>query len=107
MPNYEYVCEKCNHQFELIQKFSDPPVIECPLCQGQVRKLISSPGIMFKGSGWYVTDYSDKFKGKDGEGKAKSEGKEAKAVENKDVTKTPGTEPPPSSATSSTPKKSN
>ncbi|MBI1819009.1 MAG: zinc ribbon domain-containing protein [Nitrospirae bacterium] len=64
MPIYEYACETCKHQFELIQKFSDTPVTECPLCKGPVRKLISSPGIMFKGSGWYVTDYSDKFKNK-------------------------------------------
>ena len=60
MPLYEYQCEACNHRFERIQKFSDPPVETCPTCGGAVRKLISSPAIQFKGSGWYITDYAKK-----------------------------------------------
>jgi putative FmdB family regulatory protein len=61
MPLYEYECEACNNRFERIQKFSDPPVETCPKCgQGPVRKLISSPAIQFKGSGWYITDYAKK-----------------------------------------------
>jgi putative FmdB family regulatory protein len=58
MPLYEYECNACDHRFERIQKFSDPPVDVCPSCNGAVRKLISSPAIQFKGSGWYVTDYA-------------------------------------------------
>ena len=58
MPLYEYQCEACNHRFERIQKFSDPPIETCPTCGGAVRKLISSPAIQFKGSGWYITDYA-------------------------------------------------
>lgn len=57
MPLYEYQCESCSHRFERIQKFSDPPVDTCPQCGGSVRKLISSPAIQFKGSGFYITDY--------------------------------------------------
>jgi len=57
MPLYEYECESCGTRFELIRKFSDPPVEACPTCQGPVRKLVSSPAFQFKGSGWYVTDY--------------------------------------------------
>ena len=60
MPLYEYQCEKCEQRFERIQKFSDPPVETCPSCGGKVRKLLSSPAIQFKGSGWYVTDYAKK-----------------------------------------------
>ena len=60
MPLYEYQCEDCNHRFEVIQKFSDPPVEKCPKCGGPVRKLISSPAIQFKGSGFYITDYPKK-----------------------------------------------
>ena len=60
MPLYEYQCDACGHRFELIQKFSDSPVEKCPLCGGAVRKLISSPAIQFKGSGWYITDYARK-----------------------------------------------
>jgi len=58
MPLYEYQCEACGHRFEVIQKFSDAPVETCQRCGGGVRKLLSSPAIQFKGSGWYVTDYA-------------------------------------------------
>jgi putative FmdB family regulatory protein len=60
MPLYEYQCDDCGNRFERIQKFSDPPVDKCPTCGGVVRKLISSPAIQFKGSGWYITDYARK-----------------------------------------------
>jgi putative FmdB family regulatory protein len=60
MPLYEYQCENCAQRFERIQKFSDPPVETCPSCGGKVRKLLSSPAIQFKGSGWYITDYAKK-----------------------------------------------
>ncbi|MBI2835366.1 MAG: zinc ribbon domain-containing protein [Acidobacteria bacterium] len=60
MPLYEYECAPCAHRFELIQKFSDPPVEICPACGGRVHKLLSSPAIQFKGSGWYITDYARK-----------------------------------------------
>ena len=68
MPLYEYRCESCAHQFERIQKFSDPPVETCPQCSGHVKKLLSAPAIQFKGSGFYITDY-----GKSGAGESKSE----------------------------------
>ena len=57
MPLYEYECDACAHRFEKIQKFSDPLVDVCPKCAGRVRKLLSSPAIQFKGSGFYITDY--------------------------------------------------
>lgn len=57
MPLYEYECLACSHRFERIQKFSDPLVDVCPTCGGAVRKLLSSPAIQFKGSGFYITDY--------------------------------------------------
>jgi putative FmdB family regulatory protein len=58
MPLYEYQCEACGHRFEVIQKFSDAPLTQCPTCAGPVAKLLSSPAIQFKGSGWYITDYA-------------------------------------------------
>ena len=63
MPLYEYQCEACEQRFERIQKFSDPLVDTCPACSGKVRKLLSSPAIQFKGSGWYITDYAKKGTG--------------------------------------------
>jgi putative FmdB family regulatory protein len=61
MPLYEYQCDSCGARFELIRKFSDPPLTTCPTCgKDGVRKLISSPAFQFKGSGWYVTDYAKK-----------------------------------------------
>jgi putative FmdB family regulatory protein len=60
MPLYEYECEACGHRFEVIRRFSDPPLEECTACGGKVRKLLSSPAIQFKGSGWYITDYARK-----------------------------------------------
>src|SRR5712691_7816460 len=60
MPLYEYECDACRHRFEKIQKFSDPLEDTCPTCGGRVRKLMSSPAIQFKGSGFYITDYAKK-----------------------------------------------
>ena len=60
MPLYEYECDACGHRFEKIQKFSDPLVEACPKCGGVVHKLMSSPAIQFKGSGFYITDYAKK-----------------------------------------------
>jgi putative FmdB family regulatory protein len=63
MPLYEYQCDSCGVRFERIQKFSDPLVTVCPTCGGSVQKLISSPAIQFKGSGFYITDYARKSEG--------------------------------------------
>ena len=60
MPLYEYECDACGHRFEKIQKFSDALVKKCPNCGGPCHKLISSPAIQFKGTGWYITDYAKK-----------------------------------------------
>ena len=62
MPIYEYQCESCADKFEIKQSMKDDPLTACPRCGKRVQRLISSPAIMFKGSGWYVTDYSDKMK---------------------------------------------
>ena len=81
MPLYEYECEICGHRFERIQKFSDRLVDSCPKCSGVVRKLLSSPAIQFKGSGWYITDYAkkDSSSGKDGRGETGETAEKTKA----------------------------
>ncbi len=61
MPTYEYVCGHCGHNFEAFQKMTDKPLESCPLCSKNVRRLIGSgAGIIFKGSGFYATDYRKK-----------------------------------------------
>ncbi|MFA6816463.1 MAG: FmdB family zinc ribbon protein [Lentisphaeria bacterium] len=58
MPTYEYKCEKCNARFEVVQRITDPPLEHCIKCNGKVRRLISGgAGFIFKGSGFYCTDY--------------------------------------------------
>ena len=56
MPTYEYACTKCGHQFEEFQSFSDAALTECPECKGEVQKVYSNVGVVFKGSGFYKTD---------------------------------------------------
>jgi len=60
MPLYEYRCKACGHRFEKIQSFSAPDEKECPVCKGEVERLISAPAVQFKGSGFYSTDYPSK-----------------------------------------------
>jgi putative FmdB family regulatory protein len=60
MPIYEYKCQNCGERHEKLQRYSDPPCKKCPHCGGPLRKLISSPAIQFKGSGFYITDYAKK-----------------------------------------------
>ena len=60
MPIYVYRCQNCAHEVERIQKFSDPPLETCSECGGPMEKVLFPPGLSFKGSGWYVTDYARK-----------------------------------------------
>ena len=64
MPTYEYACSDCGHRFERFQPISEDPVKICPECEGSVKRLISGgAGVIFKGSGFYITDYrSDSYK---------------------------------------------
>src|SRR5256885_9218564 len=56
VPTYQYACTACGHQLEAVQSFADEPLTECPACEGRLRKLFSSVGVVFKGSGFYRTD---------------------------------------------------
>ena len=66
MPLYEYRCSQCDRVFEVIQKFSDEPLTVHEGCGGSVERLISAPGLQFKGSGWYITDYARSGSSKSG-----------------------------------------
>ena len=100
MPLYEYQCHRCDAVFEVMQKFSDPPITLHEGCGGEVERLLSPPALQFKGSGWYVTDYarSGKSNGSEGSSKAETKG-EAKAEtkaevknETKPISKSPASE---------------
>ncbi|MGC8874320.1 MAG: FmdB family zinc ribbon protein [Chloroflexia bacterium] len=57
MPTYVYRCQECHEQIEAVQRFSDLPLSVCPHCGGSLQRLLFAPAIIFKGSGWYCTDY--------------------------------------------------
>jgi putative FmdB family regulatory protein len=56
MPTYRYRCSDCGNEFDQYQKFADDPLTTCPTCEGKVRRVIQPVGVVFKGSGWYITD---------------------------------------------------
>jgi len=56
VPTYQYACTKCGNELEAVQKFTDDPLKECPTCSGDLRKVFSAVGVVFKGSGFYRTD---------------------------------------------------
>ena len=101
MPLYEYACDACGQHFELIRKFSDPPVETCYTCGGgPVRKLLSSPAIQFKGTGWYITDYARKGQSARSEDAPKDSGAKAESASSSDASKTPSDSPKPASSSS-------
>jgi putative FmdB family regulatory protein len=109
MPIYEYECLKNKHRFEVIQKFTDPPVTKCSICGEPVQKLFSAPAIQFKGTGWYITDYARKGDGKkDGksENAAKSDGRGTEKSSETSETKTDSKKADTPSSSNSTETKS-
>ena len=100
MPIYEYQCNECKERVEIIQRISEDPLTHCPKCGGEMRKLISSPAIQFKGSGFYKTDYpsasskqsasgakAESKSDSDSKGETKSESKSETRSETKTETK--------------------
>jgi putative FmdB family regulatory protein len=81
MPTYEYRCPSCKHEFEKFQRMSDEPVAECPECGAKAeRRLSGGAGLLFKGSGFYITDYrSDSYKNAAKSEKSESGGGEKKS----------------------------
>jgi putative FmdB family regulatory protein len=89
MPLYEYGCKQCGKTVEMIQKFSDPPLLSCADCGGRLERLISAPAIHFKGAGWYITDYARKNNGAANNGSPAKEEKSAGKTESKPETPAP------------------
>jgi putative FmdB family regulatory protein len=76
VPTYQYACTACGHELEAVQSFSDESLTECPTCEGRLRKVFGSVGVVFKGSGFYRTD----SRSESASGKAKSESTESSAT---------------------------
>jgi putative FmdB family regulatory protein len=74
MPTYEYACRQCGEHLEVVQSFKDDALTECPGCQGQLRKVYSAAGLIFKGSGWHVKDYAASSRSSTSSSSAKGEG---------------------------------
>ncbi len=97
MPTYDYKCTQCGHEFELFQSMSEDHIKNCPECEGKVRRLVSGgSGLIFKGSGFYLTDYvkrkekekpSSEKNGKEKK-KTKTDSPKEKKTESKKVIKT-------------------
>lgn len=90
MPTYDYRCDDCSYEFEEFQSIMADPLETCPKCTGHVRRLISpGNGLIFKGSGFYITDYKRANNGRDGQGDSdsKREGKTETKSETKSETK--------------------
>ena len=88
MPIYEYECPKCQKVHEIVQKFSDPRMSECPDCGGAVSKLMSLSSFALKGSGWYTTDYKKSGKKSSEAPAPKKEGSEATPAKTAEPKKT-------------------
>ncbi len=93
MPIYEYRCQACSYTFDLKQGFDAEPIATCLICSGQAPRVFSMPAVIYKGSGFYTTDYKQKengYKQESGNGspKSKSESKSETKSESKEESKT-------------------
>jgi putative FmdB family regulatory protein len=89
MPTYEYLCNQCDHAFEVVQSFSDSAIEQCPKCDGRVRKVYNNVGVVFKGSGFYKTDSrATNTKKTESKSESKSEVKSESKSESKSEVKT-------------------
>ncbi|MEU8362140.1 FmdB family zinc ribbon protein [Nonomuraea sp. NPDC048882] len=105
MPTYQYACNDCGEQLEVVQKFTDDALTVCPSCQGNLRKVFSAVGIVFKGSGFYRTD-NRSSSGSSSTAASSSGSSGAKSGESKSSSEssssTPSTAPAPAAASTTT-----
>ncbi|MGW7531651.1 FmdB family zinc ribbon protein [Amycolatopsis sp. NPDC054798] len=102
MPTYQYACKECDHRFEAVQSFSDPSLTVCPQCSGPLRKVFSSVGVVFKGSGFYRTDSRDSSKSSASATPAKTESAKSDSSSTTSSSSTSSSSSNTSSATSTT-----
>jgi putative FmdB family regulatory protein len=102
LPLYAYRCTQCGHRFEKIQRFNAEPEKVCPKCGGPAERVLTAPGLQFKGAGWYVNDYAPKSSAPAGEPApqeakkdAKTETKPSAGTDSSGSNSSPSTPPPP------------
>ena len=78
MPTYEYLCEDCGYQFDVVQRITEEPLTECPKCKGHVKRLINCTNFLLKGDGWYRSGYT---KGNNNSNKLESKKNDRKTCE--------------------------
>jgi putative FmdB family regulatory protein len=103
MPTYSYKCTNCGHRFDQEQRITESPLKECPVCAGQVRRVISQVGVVFKGTGFYVTDNRGGTSA-NGKGKAEKKGEGAEATSSSEGGSTSSSDGASTSSTTSTEK---
>lgn len=86
MPLYTYRCNDCDHSFEARQRMSEDPLSDCPVCLGEVRRVINSVGVVFKGNGFYVTDTRNGRSANGANGSTSSNGASSDAPSDKSAT---------------------
>ena len=113
MPTYGYRCSKCGHELEVLQKITDPPLKTCPECGGELTKKVYAAGVIFKGSGYYTTDYksskssdSAPSNGSTGTGSEKASEKGSEKAAEKTAEKSGESKPAAESKAESKPSKS-
>jgi len=84
VPNYSYACTECDNRFDAVQAFTDDALTTCPECSGRLRKLFNSVGVVFKGSGFYITDHRS------------SDYKKAQTAEKSGISESSSSKPKPS-----------
>jgi len=99
MPTYQYRCTSCDRDLEVVQKFTDDPLTDCPECDGSLRKVFNAVGVVFKGSGFYATDNRPKGKAGTAKSSEKSSEKSEKSESKPTAEKKPKSESKPSSST--------
>jgi putative FmdB family regulatory protein len=106
MPTYEYACRSCGEHLEVVQSFRDDPLTTCPGCQGELRKVFSAAGIIFKGSGWHIKDYATSGSGNSAgssagsDGASSTSGSDSTSGGEKRAAASPSSDSSPSSGTS-------
>jgi len=101
VPTYSYACTECDNRFDAVQAFSDDALTECPKCQGRLRKLFGSVGVVFKGSGFYRTDSRDSKSSSTAAAPAKSESSSSSSDSSSSSSSSSTTSAAPAAAASS------